>query len=388
MNSKIAAVIFVLLLNTAAYPQRKNSAAQNPYARVDQLMEAKPDSIKSLPGIAHYINKTFISEYDKSRAIFYWVTENISYAPELMYSFTNNENRSRLVRDVFDNKRGICLGYAVLVDTLCKLSNLQSYVILGSTKQSFLPSVTGHAWNAVKIFDVWHALDATWGSGFLKGDVFIKKRTDHYFLPDPDALILTHLPVDPIWQLLKRPVTLYQFHSKLRSTITTDWNFVDSINVFLTSDAVEKIKSQIRRLAEFGNNSEVTSTYFNYLKSKELEYYNTRMHLALKNYNLGVERFNAYIDFKNHQFTPLRPDEEIARLIPDASSAVEAAFDEYSLIINKINEPDYIEAISSNLRQINELRERVNEEKKFVDKYLSTKKNKRRDLFYTKVYTR
>ncbi len=386
MKKNFLIFILVLLMCSVSYSQKKATASQNPYARIDQQM-LNNDSLNSLAAIGRFITTTFTSEYDKTRAIFYWITENIRYAPELMYSFTTNENKSKLVKNVFENRTGICLGYAVLFDTLCKLSNVQSYLILGSTKQSFLPSITGHAWNAVKIFDVWQIVDVTWGSGFLQNNHFVKQRKNYYFLPDPEKLILTHLPVDPIWQLLAHPITLYQFHSHLKSTISTDWNFQDSISSYLSSDEIYKIKGTRRRLAEFGNNSEVTSNYFNYLKSKELEYYHFKMTSALKSYNLAVEEYNAYIDFKNHQFTPGRPDEEIKQLLPQISANLESSTEEYSLIFSEITEVSYIDNITSNLKQIKDLKERVAEERKFVDKYLSTKKNKRRDLFYTKIYT-
>jgi hypothetical protein len=388
MKKLISAILFVFLLAGNAFSQSKKSSANDgSYARVDKLMQLKNDSLTSISSIAGFINASFPSEYDKIRAIFYWITQNISYAPELMYSFTNSDDRSKLARDVFDNRSGVCIGYAVLFDTLCKLTNVNSFIVLGSTKQSFLPSVIGHAWNAVKIWDEWQFVDPTWGSGYLNGNRFIKKRNNHYFLPDHEKLIHTHLPVDPIWQLLKRPVTLYQFHGGLKSTVATDWNYADSIVQYFNSGELAKIKQVSRRLSEFGYNSEVTSSYYNYLRSKELDFYNSMSNHALKNYNAGVDEFNVYIDFKNHQFTPTKPDEELARIIPRISDHLNAAEAEYTLVISQITDVNFIDIVTGNLKQLRDLRTRVNEEQEFVNKYLSTKKNKRRDLFYTKVYS-
>jgi len=378
--------IFILFTLSVAFSQRRTQSPPNPYARIDEQMMSN-DSLNSIGSLSRFVNRTFTSEYDKTRAIFFWITENISYAPELMYSFTTNDNRSLLAKEVFENRTGICMGYAVLFDTLSKLCNLQSYLILGSTKQTFLPSIAGHAWNAVKIFDVWQIIDCTWGSGYLNGDRFVKQTNDYYFLTDQEKLVLTHLPIDPIWQLLKRPVTLYQFHSRLRSTRSEDWNYQDSISVFLSSDELAKIKGVSHRLAEFGNNSEVTSNYSLFLKSKELEYYGFQINSALKSYNKGIDQFNAYVDYKNHQFTPERPDTEVKEYIPQIAANLEAAEKVYTLVISEISEPAYIDIVTRNLNKIKDLKVRVTEEKKFVDKYLSTKKNKRRDLFYTKIYS-
>jgi hypothetical protein len=372
--------ILVLLCIVLSTPGLK---AQDPYRRIDALVE-KTDSLKSIGALANYINRTYSSEYEKTRAIFYWLTQNISYAPELMYSFTTSDNRGRLAREVFENKAAVCIGYAALFDTLCKQCGIKSYVVLGSTRQSFLPAIIGHAWNAVRLFDEWQIVDATWGSGVLQNNRFVKRLNNYYFLPDPKQLISTHLPIDPIWQMLKQPVTLYQFHSQVKSTVTVDWNYNDSINQFLASDGLSQVKSVSRRLNEFGRNSEVTSNYANYLKARELEFYNVILNAALKSYNRAIEGFNQYVDFKNHQFTPARSDDNIRRIMPDIINDLDFAGKQYSLVINQITEATYIENINSNLRQLRDLRERANEEKKFVDKYLSTPKNKRRDLFYTK----
>jgi hypothetical protein len=383
MKKALVIVIF-LLLNVAAV---ESQTQVNPYERIDKQLLGKNDSLNSIPALASYINRTFATEYERARAIFYWITRNISYAPELMYSFTTNESNVRLVKDVFENKTAVCSGYAALFDTLCRLNNINSYVVLGSTRQSFLPSVVGHAWNAVKVYDEWQLIDATWGSGYLQGEHFVKKPNDSYFLADPRKLISTHLPIDPIWQILPKPVTLYQFHSHLKSTVTTDWNYADSISVFLNSESLDQIKDVARRLETFGNNSEVTSNYFRFLKAKELEYYNVKLGAAIKNYNRGVDEYNNYVNFKNHQFTPVKSDEEIKKIIPDVLTHLYEAERDYSLVISRITDINYIENINTNLKQLKELRNTATEEKKFVDKYLATKKNKRRDLFYVKVYS-
>ena len=236
---------FGLFLITSVFSQTK--AVANPYLRIDRLMDIPNDSITSLPALGAYINATYVSDYEKSRAIFYWITQNIRYAPELMYTFTNNENKSRLAKDVFENKAAVCIGFAVLYDSLCKLTQVPSYVVLGSTRQSFLPNVIGHAWNAVKVLDEWQIIDATWGSGYLNGQYFVKSRNDYYFFPDAQKLILTHLPLDPIWQMLNKPLSLYQFHSQLRPTSTVECNYNDSIKQFLSSDDLHQIKATARR---------------------------------------------------------------------------------------------------------------------------------------------
>lgn len=381
-------LLFVLLLVTGAAPaQKKTVVPPNPYIRVDRLVDQETGVISSLDSIALFINASFLKEEDKARAVFCWVTKNITYSADLLFTYTTDNNHSRIVKDAFENKMAVCIGFAALYDTLCKLTHLTSHIIEGSTRQSFLPAVIGHAWNAVMIGGQWHFVDPTWGSGYLQGKTFVRRRNDIYFLTPPETLIASHLPIDPIWQLSARPVNLYQFHAQSKSTVKTDWNYQDSIAVFLNSTEIAKIKSMKRRLEEFGTNSEITKNYFNYLRSKEQEYYTIKFNLAIKNDNESVSVYNDYISFKNKQFTPVRTDDEIAKIMPAISASIERSETIYNQILNQVDDANFNTVIKNNLKQLADLKYNVKSESQFVNKYLATKKNKRRDLFYTKIHT-
>ncbi len=380
---KLRLTIITAFLSCLVSFSQKN---ESPYSRIDKLMDNTADSLTTIGRLAGYINRNYGTEYEKTRAIFYWISQNIVYSPELMFTFKTADTWSLLAKEAFENKAAVCSGYAALFDSLCRLCQVPSYIIVGSTRQDFLPAIIGHVWIGVKVYNEWQLIDPTWGSGYLKGNQFVKQLNNTYFLADPAKLIRTHLPIDPIWQMLKRPLTLYQFHAQLKSTVYMDWQYADSIAVFFNSDEITSIKATSRRLKEFGTNSEVTANYFNYLKSQELNYYNQVLNSALKNYNSAVEKYNLYVDFKNHQFTPTKPDETIRKMIPEILEKLQQAEGQFNLVISQIEDVNYKENINSNLYQLRILTSQASEEKKFVDKYLATPKNKRRDLFYTKIY--
>jgi hypothetical protein len=387
MNKLLTFFIAFLFLSGVGFSQAKTAVWSNSLSAADQLMDEKNDSLNSLNDIAAFINTSFYKEKDKARAVFYWITKNISYSADLLFTYTTSDNPSRVVKDAFENKTAVCIGYAALYDTLCKLTHITSHIVVGSTRQSFLPSVIGHVWNAVMLDSVWYLVDPTWGSGYLQGKNFVRSRNTFYFLAAPERLVATHLPIDPIWQLLKHPLSLYQFHAQLSSTIKTDWNYNDSIAVFLRSPEINKIKSTMRRLQEFGANSEITLNYYNYLRSKEAEYYMQKFNTALKNENEGVSLYNDYINFKNKQFTPVKSDAEIAKIMPAISTRLAVAESTYTQILNQMDDAAFNDGIKANLKQSSDLAGHVKTEQEFVNKYLATKKNKRRDLFYTKIYT-
>lgn len=381
-----SSTLFFVFLSFTFFAQKKTNTVVNPYSETDKIIDKNEVSFTSLNSISTFIDTTFKKEEDKCRAIFYWITKNISYAPELMFTYKTVNKRSQLVKDVFDNKTGICIGYATLFDSLCKRTHLTSYVIEGSTKQNFLPAIIGHAWSAVKIDNTWRLVDATWGSGYLQNNKFVRKVNNDYFLSDPDKIIKTHYAIDPIWQMQMYPITLYQFHTGSPSTIKTAWWFQDSINDFLKLSEIEKITTVARRLNEFGTSSEVTSNYYNYLKSKEADHYTKKLNGAGNMFNHATEEYNAYINFKNKQFTPTKTDAEIAKIMPSISELLNTAKAEIVSVPSEFNEQSaaFVQSINN---QIKELESKVETETKFVNKYLGTKKAKRRELFYTRVYS-
>lgn len=379
-------LIFLLFLSVTFYPQKKTTEPLNPYAEIDKLIDKNNDSFSSLNAIAVFVDSTFKNEEDKCRAVYYWVVKNISYAPELMFTYKTSNKRTQLVKDVFENKTGVCIGYAVLLDTLCKLIKLPSYVIEGSTKQSFLPAIIGHAWNSVKINNTWQLIDATWGSGYLQNNKFVRRLNNNYYFADPDKLIKTHFPIDPIWQMKMFPITLYQFHTGATSTIKAQWWYQDSINDFLKLSEIDKITTVARRLNEFGTSSEVTANYYNYLKSREGEYFTKKLNSSGNHFNHATEVYNEYINFKNKQFTPQKPDAEIAKMMPAVTELLELAKSGLVGIPPDFSETSasYIQSIN---KQVNELESKVEAETKFVNKYLATKKANRKGLFYVRTTT-
>jgi hypothetical protein len=69
----------------------------------------------------------------------------------------------------------------------------------------------GHTWNAVKVGGRWRLVDTTWGAGGIGGKEFVKRFSDYYFLTPPDQFVFNHLPAEPRWQLLDRPISAAAF---------------------------------------------------------------------------------------------------------------------------------------------------------------------------------
>lgn len=165
------------------------------------------------------------NEEEKVRAFYFWITKNIRYDVK---RFISGKTGHVKLRKILMLKRGLCTDYANLFDTLCKSVGIKSCIVSGYSKGAInleddLLFISDHAWNAVLIDGRWRLLDLTWASGGLTYHpttwgrvkrhilpnsviphklIYRSKRNDFYFLTSPKLLIETHLPENPIWQLL------------------------------------------------------------------------------------------------------------------------------------------------------------------------------------------
>ena len=121
-------------------------------------------------------------------------------------------------------RRAVCQGYAQLTEALGAAMGLRVQVISGWSKgygfrigQEF--GAPNHAWNAIRIGGRWRLMDPTWGAGYLDERLeFVRRFQEHYFLTDPADFVFDHLPQDPAWQLLERPVTPREYGELARLT--------------------------------------------------------------------------------------------------------------------------------------------------------------------------
>ena len=74
---------------------------------VDRLALQIPDSLTAtVNGIADFINTNFSSKKDKSRAIFVWITNNISYDIENAFAINFYANSAQIIEEVLRNRKG------------------------------------------------------------------------------------------------------------------------------------------------------------------------------------------------------------------------------------------------------------------------------------------
>lgn len=108
------------------------------------------------------------SDKEKFDAIFNWVVQNIDY--DYYTYFTSGGSFPMTVKKILKTKKGLCINYAFLMDTLCAIAEIKNTTILGYAKDELFDLhdsiyVDNHAWNAVRLDGLWYLYDVAFSSG-------------------------------------------------------------------------------------------------------------------------------------------------------------------------------------------------------------------------------
>jgi hypothetical protein len=185
------------------------------YTVVDRhALNVPASATKSIETLSSFLTKPFTRDEEKARAIFRWITDNISYDVEGYFSGRTSSDCD----NVLESKSSVCGGYSNLFAVLCQKAGLK-VVTIGGYGKGFsyhagdtISGEQNHAWNAVKIRGEWRLIDCTWGAGKVDEEgSYIKEFEPYYFMASPEEFIYRHFPNEKKWQLLQRPVSRREF---------------------------------------------------------------------------------------------------------------------------------------------------------------------------------
>lgn len=171
------------------------------YSKADSIALNFPKGkYKTYSEIVEPLTINLQTEQEKFRAIYRWISDNVSY------SFSNkSDNPGKALTE----RKAVCAGYSSLLKQMCNQAGIECNVIDGWAKNKpedigENSKETNHAWDEVKLNDKWYLTDITWASGkydFQKHK-FYKNWDSAYFLPTPEFFIKQHFPSDKKMQML------------------------------------------------------------------------------------------------------------------------------------------------------------------------------------------
>ncbi len=185
-------------------------------AYVDYYKEPKDDGDSycspthyNYTDVAAYITSGCENDYQRIRAIYRWVCENIEY--DTSYSIHTADS-------CYDTKKGVCQAYSELFYRLAKAVGVKVEIISGKSKDYYgSVNSSGHAWLfAYTRENHGILLDPTWGAGYVDTGKSIFTRRENcwvWFNVNPEWMILSHFPDDESYQLIKNPMSYEEFLS-------------------------------------------------------------------------------------------------------------------------------------------------------------------------------
>ncbi len=300
--------------------------AQDNYSYVDNKALRIPKAqTYSTDSIALYINENFTTEKEKIRAFYTWIINNIEYSKDSISHFNRwgidpEINMNAILR----RRKGVCENYAALFANILLKCGVKAAVVTGYTNLPGNNYWNGHGWVAVQADKDWFLCDPTWDAGY---------NSYRYFLVPPNEFIETHMPFDPLWQLLEHPVAHKDFqrghyyHSKKDTTV---FSYKDSVAAYLQSDTLQQMESASRRIQQAGFDNEDVKTWYNYnqmkvhivLQEENRELFNE----SVENLNQAKKLYNEFVQHRNNNFIPTKPDAEINALFIAANKLLGAAY--------------------------------------------------------------
>lgn len=372
---------FFILFSGFAFGQNKEN-----YAAVDAKMAAIPVSETTTPkGISDYIAVNFKTEKDRLRASFYWVASNISYDVANMENIEFSDSSEQKVNKTLKNRKGVCIHYAEVFNTIVKQLGFEAYIVEGYTKQFGKVAALSHAWNVVKSEGKWWFFDSTWGAGSVNKGVFAKKLNNFYFKTPAAAMVATHMPFDYLWQLSSRPISNQSF-------ITGRIIGNTAIGVFDFTSEIEKLKEKSGEIQLFEAikrieaNGVITYLVESNWSTKKMELVNLRNNSAVEKLNAIIEEsntatalFNDFILYRNKQFKPMQSDDAIRAMILTPKEKVLACQKKLESLGPVLDSNKAM--LLSFRKNLTELQQQIDVQEKFVNDYLSKRKLGRKTMF-------
>jgi hypothetical protein len=327
--------------------------------------------------IAAYILNNFSTGRERARAVYTWITQNIQYSTDSMYYFRSWGTDPEIkMASILRRRKGVCENYAELFAGILNKCGVPAVVITGYTKTGAAVNWTGHGWVAVKVAEEWLLCDPTWDAG--------KYNSYRYFLVPPAEFIFTHMPFDPMWQLLEQPVSHAAFRQGYYRQKKTEpvFYYNDSVTAYLQSDSLQQMEATTRRMQAAGIENDDLRTWYAYNRMKiHIVQQEENMQLfndAVADLNRAKKLYNEFVTYRNNGFTPPKTDATVKELFTAMDQSLAAAYKKLENIGKKSANYQYdTEGLQTNL---DALSAKVKDQAAFLKRYFELPETERRKL--------
>lgn len=329
----------------------------------------------STDSLAGYFRTQYPDPDQRLKALYAFVVGNIRYDHVSAFEFTKTRiDDSQRADSCLAAGQDVCAGIAILMETLCRKSGLKAYAVSGYARQN---GFVGHAWVVAEGSGGWACYDPTWDINQRENPAMAQMPWSWFGLK-PDLFIRTHMPFDPMWQLLQAPIS-YQDFDQGRFALTkpsaASFAYTDSISIYQTLPLVQQMQASYRRMARYKATNYATTAYAHLLQeSVRVGKYNKIVAVldsATLHFNAMVQGFNQYVKHYNKRFEDIPNDAYLRNLVAQVERDIEESQTLYDQVLSLTDEARVRAAIDTDLQSLAENRDRFQQHKAFVEKYLS-----------------
>lgn len=350
----------------------------------NNIPEAYTHSVDSL---SWYIDAHFDTDRQKAETIYAWITNNLTYNVYTTFTSRNEVySEERDLQRTLQSRKGICKQFALLFRTLAENVGIPAFVVSGYNKSNGTLLPTPHEWCAAKVDGQWYFYDPTFGMGYVTNSYqFIHRPTMKYCQVSPEKMIRTHMPYDPIWQLLPSPCTYDEFDKNTYNpphAAKNKYDFNDSILVYVQQPRIEQLTSSYLRARHNGTANPLVDYYLQLTQSninvyKQKQVYEIYLK-AMKLYNQSTDLHNEFIRLKRQKFRTEKNEETVKGWLHDALLLANRAD---SLLSNVQEAPPQYESAVRNLQASTQtLAEKLGKMQEFAELYYASSSKDRKKL--------
>lgn len=321
-------------------------------------------------------------EKDTVKSVFNWVTDNIKYDVALLEKVKLNgienikleQNKKLRIANAIKTRRGVCQHYSELFDAIMRQLGYQSVVISGYTRNPVTKQLNpiGHAWNAVNVNNKWILIDATWGAGYVTDDNHFKKMyKPEYYDIDPAKAIYSHIPYNPLWQFLQKPITYNAFdEQKINKTTLELLDDYEEVQQFLQLNKAEQMKEALNRSKKMGSANALVKRWQDIrMQNIKVDYRNSMVEIynnASEIMRTSTNNYNDYVEAKNNRFRGSKWNKQftktyITTLLKDAEGALE------KFLSIKENDPSMTSELTATLKNTTSFIKLVKKELNYIN---------------------
>jgi hypothetical protein len=316
--------IFILFFYAVPLAEAQDySAAERMYVSISSSQTA------TSAGIAAYINSHYHTDEKKVEAIYSWLTSNIKYDADSIHYVILDEDNEQRISYALRRKRGVCENFAAIFTDLCNQCGIASFAVEGFTKQGGSLDRAPHVWCVALVNNEWDLYDPTWDAG-LVGSMRFDPRYKYFKVP-PTEFIQTHLPFDPIFQLLNYPVNYNDFvrGNTQQNGRKNYFNYKDSLEAFKNMDRLAQYASEEERIKIAEWPASKIETKLKRIKFQmevlnqdtDADLYNA----AAADYNAAINSLNVFLTYRNNQFQPKKSNAEVQILFQNIQNLIGSA---------------------------------------------------------------